>query len=133
MELTDLEIALTICIYLFGVFSCRFATQFFEVCHAARLVSQVVHRLLLMCAKINEDVAFIREIKYQHLKEGDFTSKQIRDFRKVDDAIVANWKNSVIQNILVSAPVSFSFVVNFTSWKEAMRRLDEMTNETRGD
>jgi hypothetical protein len=132
MELTNLEIAIIVCIYLFGVFSCRFATQFFEVSHAAHLVERAVYRCLLMCAKIHEDVSFITEIKHDHLRKGDFTKEQIRDFQKVDKEIIENWKSSVVHSIVTNAPRSFAFVVNFTTWKEAMKRLDDMHQERRG-
>ena len=131
MELTGIQIAIIVCIYFFGVFSCRFATTFFEVSHAARLVERTVFRCLLICAKIHEDVSFITEIKYNHLRKCDFTKQQIQDFQKVDKEIITNWKNSVVQTILVNSPHSFSFVTNFTNWKEAMRRLDEMREERR--
>ncbi len=132
MELTNIEIAIIVCIYLFGVFSCKFATQFFEVSHAAHLVERVVYRSLLMCAKIHEDLAFITEIKYNHLRKSNFTKEQIRDFQKVDTEIIENWKNSVVQSIVVNSPRSFAFVVKFTTWKEAMRRLDEMRKDRNG-
>ncbi len=129
MELTNIQTAIIVCVYFFGVFSCRFAAQFFEVSHAARLVERTVFRCLLMCAKIHEDLSFITEIKYNHLRKCDFTKQQIRDFQKVDNEIIANWKNSVIQTILVNSPRSFSFVTKFTNWKEAMKQLDEMHQE----
>ena len=126
MDLTNIQIAIIVCIYFFGVFSCRFATQFFEVSHAASLVEKTVYRCLLMCSKIHEDVAFITEIKYKHLRNTDFDSKQLRDFRKIDNEILANWKISVIQNLLVHSPKTFSFVLKFASWSEAMSQLEEM-------
>lgn len=129
MDLTGIQIAVIVCVYFFGVFSCKFATQFFEVSHAAHVVEKTIYCCLLMCAKIHEDVSFITEIKYSHLRKCDFTKQQIRDFQKVDNEIIANWKNSVIQTILVNSPRAFSFVTNFTSWREAMQRLDEMTQE----
>ena len=131
MDLTNIQLAIIVCVYFFGVFSCRFATQFFEVSHAAALVERTVYRCLLMCAKIHEDVSFVTEIKHNHLKKSGFDAQQIRDFQKVDNEIIENWKNSVIQNILANAPRSFSFVTKFTSWKEAMRQLNEMHEEVR--
>ena len=133
MELTNIQTAIIVCVYFFGVFSCRFAAQFFEISHAAHLVERTVFRCLLMCAKMHEDLSFITEIKYNHLRKCDFTKQQIRDFQKVDNEIIANWKNSVIQTILVNSPRSFSFVTKFTSWKEAMQQLDEMRQERKAN
>ena len=129
MELTDLQTAILVCVYLFGVVSCRFATQFFEVCHAARLVERTMYHCLLMCAQINEDMAFLREIKNKHLRDSDLDKKQIREFMKVDKKVMDNWKHSIIQSILINIPNSFFFVAKFTTWKEAMQQLDQMKKD----
>jgi uncharacterized protein (UPF0335 family) len=129
MELTDLQTAILVCVYLFGVFSCKFATQFFEVSHAARVVERTIYRCLLLCAKIHEDAAFLQEIKYKHLKEAGFDKKQIRDFMDVDKQIMNSWKESIVQTILTHSPKVFSFVLKFTNWKEAMHQLNEMREE----
>ena len=129
MELTDIQTAIIVCIYLFGVVSCRFATQFFEVCHAARLVQRTMYHCLLMCAKAHEDVAFLEQIKRDHLEKSDFDKERIREFMKVDKQIMDNWKQSVIQSIVINTPRTFSFVTKFATWGEAMRQLDEMRKE----
>jgi len=129
VELTDIQAAIIICVYLFGVFSCRFATQFFEVCHAARLVEKTVYHCLSMCAKVQENVSFLEEIKRAHMEKSDFTSAQIREFMKVDKQFMDNWKQSVVQSMVISVPRSFSFVVNFANWKEAMKQLDKIYKE----
>ena len=129
MELTEIQTAILICVYLFGVFSCRFAAQFFEICHAWRLVEKVIYRCLLMCSKIHEDAEFLREIKYNHLRKTDFDKKRLREFMEVDDKFMSNWKESIIQTILINTPLSFSFATKFTNWREAMRQLDEMHEE----
>lgn len=130
MELTDLQTAIVVCVYLFGVISCRFATQFFEVCHAARLVERTMYHCLLMCAKIHEDAALLQEIKYKTLKEANWDKKQIDDFKKVDKKVMENWKDSIIHSILINIPNSFFFVAKFATWKEAMQQLDDMHKES---
>lgn len=129
MELTDIQTAIIICIYLFGVVSCRFATQFFEVCHTARLVQRTMYHCLLMCAKVHEDVAFLEQIKQDHLEKSDFDKERIHEFMKVDKQIMDNWKQSVIQSIVINTPRTFSFVTKFATWGEAMHQLDEMRKE----
>lgn len=133
MELTVIQTALVVCIYFFGVFSCKFATQFFEVSHASRLVHSTVYRCLLMCATIQEDVAFLKEIKYKHMESSDLNRTQIQEFKKIDNQIMNSWKESVIQNIVMNTPRTFSFIIKFTNWQEAMRQLKEMhTDESAG-
>lgn len=124
-----MQTAILICVYFLGVFSCKFFTQFFEVSHAAHLVEKTVYRCLLICAKIHEDIVFLKEIKYKHLREAGYEEKKIREFMSIDDKITDNWKESIIQNILINSPRVFSFVLKFTNWKEAMSQLNEMHRE----
>jgi len=133
MEPTTMQLAILICVYFFGVFSCRFFTQFFEVSHSAQIVEKTIYRCLLMCSKIHEDVAFLKEIKYKHLREAGYEEKRIREFMTVDDQITNNWKESIIQNILINSPRVFSFVTKFTNWREAMQQLNEMHGIHKGE
>jgi hypothetical protein len=126
MEPTTMQLAILVCVYFLGVFSCRFFTQFFEVAHAAHIVEKTIYRCLLMCSKIHEDVAFLKELKYKHLRQSGYEEKQIREFMTVDEQITDSWKEGIIQNILINSPRVFSFVTKFTNWKEAMSQLNEM-------
>jgi len=129
MEVTDLQLVALAVAFFMGVFGCRFATHFFDVCHAAILVEKTVYHCLLMCAKVHEDLVFLREIKLKHLKEGEFTNSQVREFQDVDVQILTSWKESIIQSILINTPPSFGFITKFTNWKEAMEQLREMRKE----
>ena len=46
-----------------GIFTSFYLTRLFEVVHMWRLFQDVLARLLMMCAKIVEDVAFLGEVK----------------------------------------------------------------------
>ena len=130
MEITDLQLVALVVTFFMGVFASRFATHFFEVCHAAILVEKTVYHCLLMCAKVHEDLVFLREIKLKHLQEGEFSHAQVREFQQVDKQILTTWKESIIQSILIKTPPSFLFVIKFTSWNEEMVQLKEMRKES---
>jgi len=95
----------------------------------ALLVEKTMYRCLLICTKVQEDVAFLREIKYNHLKTAGFERSHINDFMAVDDRVMTDWKESIIQSILINTPSTFSFVTKFTNWKEAMAQLDKMRKD----
>ena len=48
-----------------GIFASIWLARFFEVIHTWRLVQETLVYLLMMCAKIVEDVAFLQELKTQ--------------------------------------------------------------------
>ena len=108
-----------------GIFASIFLARFLEVVHTWRLVQETVLYLLLMCAKIVEDVAFLTEVKRKHMKAADFTSQQIRQFEEVDDKTLTNWKDSVILSIVKRAPPHFRSLLPFKNWNDAMRFMND--------
>jgi len=108
-----------------GVFATYYLARLFEIVHLWRLVQQTLTHLLLMCVKILEDVAFLEEIKRQHMKDADFTPKQMRQFREVDEQVMTNWKDSVIMSMRAKAPPSFHALIPFKNWREAVEFMEK--------
>tara|TARA_R110002110_G_scaffold373923_1_gene583746 strand:+ start:219 stop:470 length:252 start_codon:yes stop_codon:yes gene_type:complete len=79
-----------------------------------------------MCAKIHEDTEFLMELKHKYMKEAGLTREQISDFRNVDRTILNNWKESIVQRMILAAPPSFSFTLKFKNWREAMQQLEDL-------
>lgn len=115
-----------------GVFAAVFATRFFEVVHMHRLVAETVYRLLLLCSKLNEDIAFISQIKYTELEKSGADKNSLRNFQKVDDKILKQWRNGVITTMVNYSPEKFRYALNFTNWEEAMRLLNRVHRERNG-
>jgi len=128
LELTENNLlgAIIFASFFMGVFACRVGTRLFEVSHAARIVQSTMYRCLLMCSKIHEDVEFLMEIKRKHLAEVGMDVHKISNFCEVDRQTINNWKESIVQRMILHAPPSFSFVIKFSNWREAMHQLNEM-------
>ena len=107
-----------------GVFATYYLARLFEIVHLWRMVRQTLTHLLLMCVKIVEDVAFLEEIKKQHMKNADFTPEQLQQFHKVDERVMASWKDSVIMSMHTKAPPSFRTLIPFKKWPEAVKFME---------
>ena len=112
--------------FLMGIIACRFTTRLFEVSHAARIVQSTIYSCLMMCAKIHEDMAFLMELKHKYMRESGMTSGEVFSFCEVDKKTINNWKESVVQRMILLAPPSFSFMIKFSNWREAMQQLKDM-------
>ena len=108
-----------------GIFASVFLARFFEVVHTWRIVKETIVWLLYMCSKIVEDVAFLQEVKKNHMQKAEFTSEQIREFEKVDERYLTNWKDSVILSLVKRSPPHFRSLLPFTDWREAMRFMEK--------
>ena len=108
-----------------GIFASVFLARFFEVVHTWRMVKETIVWLLYMCGKIEEDVAFLQEMKNQHMHKAEFTKEQIREFKKVDERYLTNWRDSVILSLIKRSPPHFRSLLPFKDWREAMRFMDK--------
>ena len=108
-----------------GIFASVFLARFFEVIHTWRMVKETIVWLLYMCSKLVEDVAFLQQVKNTHMCKADFTAEQIREFEKVDEKYLTNWKDSVILSLVKRAPPHFKSLLPFADWREAMQYMKE--------
>ena len=126
-EVTTQELMIFIVLgFSAGLFASIFLSRLLEVVHTWKIVEETVGYLLLMCAKIVEDVAFLQEVKRIHMEEANFTREQMRSFQEVDERTLTNWKDSVILSIVKRAPPHFRSLLPFTNWNEAMRHMNDL-------
>ena len=108
-----------------GIFASVFLARFFEVVHTWRMVRETILWLLYMCSKLVEDVAFLQQVKKDHMRRADFTTEQIQSFEEVDERYLTNWKDSVILSLVKRAPPHFKSLLPFADWREAMQYMKE--------
>ena len=125
-EITMQELSVFVALgFVAGAFTSVFVSRWLEVVHTWHVVQEVVVSLLLMCAKIAEDSAFLAEVKKKHMREAGFTTEQIKEFEKVDEVYLTNWRDSVIVSMVARAPRHFRGMLPFTNWREAMAFLHD--------
>lgn len=121
-ELTTQELMVFVVLgFCGGIFATYYLARLMEVIHLWRLAQQTVAHLILMCVKIVEDVAFLEEVKKQHMIKAEFTTEQIRQFQEVDAQTLTNWKDSVILSMVSRAPPHFRSLFPFKTWDDAMK------------
>ena len=126
LEITMEELGIFVALgFVAGAFASVFVSRWFEVVHTWHVVQEVVVSLLLMCAKIAEDSAFLAEVKKKHMREAGFTTEQIKEFEKVDEVYLTNWRDSVIVALVARAPRHFRGMFPFSNWREAMAFLHD--------
>ena len=73
-----------------------------------------------------EDLAFVRELKYQQLAKSDLEEEQIDFIKQVDEQALDNWKENSVSIFKNSFPGVLGDIVQFNNWKEAMKELDKL-------
>jgi len=125
LELTTNDLTI-LCVMAFfaGVFASIFLSRFLEIVHTWRIVQESVISIIWMLTKMVEDISFLQELKVKQMRESGFTTEQIRQFQKVDDQFLTNWKDNAIISIVNRSPRHFKSMLPFHDWNSAMRFLN---------
>jgi hypothetical protein len=107
-----------------GVFASIFLSRFLEIVHTWRIVQESVISIIWMLTKMVEDISFLQELKVKQMRESGFTTEQIRQFQKVDDQFLTNWKDNAIISIVNRSPRHFKSMLPFHDWNSAARFLN---------
>jgi len=109
-----------------GVIFYKASSAIISVGRYSIFAKEVVFHCLTLMGAVVEDLAFIRELKYQQLAKSDLEEEQINFIKQVDEQALDNWKENSISIFKNSFPGALSNIVQFNNWKEAMRELDKL-------
>tara|TARA_B100000700_G_C14957978_1_gene814946 strand:- start:1000 stop:1398 length:399 start_codon:yes stop_codon:yes gene_type:complete len=125
LELTTDDLtAIAAMAFFAGVFASMFLSRLLEIIHTWRIVQEAVVSVVWMLVKMVEDLSFLQELKSKQMHDAGFTEEQIRQFQKVDDQFLTNWKDTVIVSLVKRAPRHFKSMLPFHDWSSAMRFLN---------
>ena len=125
LELTTNDLtAFCVMAFFAGVFASMFLSRFLEIVHTWRIVQESVISIIWMLTKMVEDISFLQELKLKQMRESGFTTEQIRQFQKVDDQFLTNWKDNAIISIVNRSPRHFKSMLPFHDWSSATRFLN---------
>ena len=125
LELTTDDLtAIAAMAFFAGVFASMFLSRLLEIIHTWRIVQEAVISVVWMLTKMVEDLSFLQELKSKQMRDAGFTEEQIRQFQKVDDQFLTNWKDTVIVSLVKRAPRHFKSMLPFHDWNSAMRFLN---------
>tara|TARA_Y100000034_G_scaffold126171_1_gene177005 strand:+ start:192 stop:572 length:381 start_codon:yes stop_codon:yes gene_type:complete len=109
-----------------GVIFYKASSAIFSVGRYSLFAKEVVFHCLTLMGAVVEDLAFIRELKYQQLVKSDLEEEQIDFIKQVDEQALNSWKENSISLFKNSFPGPLNSIVKFNNWKEAMRELDKL-------
>ena len=108
----------------FGLVSYKFLSHIFDYGRVSLLIKDIVTRCLVLVGTMVEDIAFMRELKYKTMQENNIDREEIDSIRDIDEKALQTWKSNTIMTIVNSFPREFRSIIDFSTWDEAMRKLD---------
>ena len=107
-----------------GLVLYKFISHIFDYGRASLVIKETTTRCLILIGAMIENIAFLHALKYKTMFESNIDEKEIEVIKEIDEKALQAWKNGIIMTIVNSFPKEFRSVVGFSSWPEAMTKLD---------
>lgn len=91
-----------------------------------RFAQDGLNQTLKLLIFIMEDVAFMREMKYQQMKRAGCTDEQVESVKEIDEQTFNSWKMIVIHKFVSIYPKDMRGILKFSTWQQA---VDILTKE----
>jgi hypothetical protein len=123
---------LAISFFFAGALLSRFIARVLDVSHTSVAYGQLEVSVLTMLAAADKDLISLLELKYKALDAAEIPLEVINKIRKVDERLLAEWRDAVIGKVIYSLPPSFYRYVKFRNWEEAKRVIQERRSGKNG-
>jgi hypothetical protein len=115
-----------------GLLLYAFTARVVGYSRSAAIIQQVVLHCLILIKTVNDNIYSMNEIKYDALRMSDAKDEEIRVIKEIDEQTMEMWRTNTIINIVNSFPKEFRTVVGFSTWQQAVAKLERFYNKKGG-
>jgi len=111
--------------FITGVVSYRILSRLLGLGQAVLFFREMELSILLLLAKIADDLAFLKEFKHRALEKSKLSQEEINDIKELDERTVDGSKEVTIEKLKLTVPRQFRSAIRFSTWPEAMNLLSK--------
>jgi len=109
--------------FVAGAFTHMTLSLFFGYGKVINFAQDALNQTLKLLILIMEDMAYMREIKYQHMYSSGTPEETIETVKQIDEQVFNSWKVIVIHKFVSIYPKNLRGIIKFTTWQEAANIL----------
>ena len=109
--------------FITGAFTHMALSLFFGYGKVVNFAQDALNQTLKLLILIMEDMAYMREIKYQHMHSAGTPEETIEACKQIDEQVFNSWKLIVIHKFVSIYPKNLRGIVKFSTWEQAANIL----------
>jgi hypothetical protein len=109
--------------FITGAFTHMALSLFFGYGKVINFAQDALNQTLKLLILIMEDMAYMREIKYQHMYSAGTPEETIETCKQIDEQVFNSWKVIVIHKFVSIYPKNLRGIVKFSTWEQAANIL----------
>tara|TARA_R110000824_G_scaffold282955_4_gene471234 strand:+ start:1165 stop:1551 length:387 start_codon:yes stop_codon:yes gene_type:complete len=112
--------------FFFGALLHKFLALALRLGHNLIIFEKTTDSILSILDAVSRDVEKASEIKRRFLRDTDIPDKIINNIEETDKKLLNEWKSVIISKMIACTPRSYYKYIKYTSWDEAMPRVEKL-------
>jgi hypothetical protein len=114
-----------------GLVLYKFISHIFDYGRVSLMIKDIVTKCLILIGALEDNIVFLHDLKYKTMYDSNIDEEEIEVIKEIDEKALQTWKNNTIMTIVNSFPREFSSIIGFSTWSEAMTKLDSFYKNRR--
>jgi len=121
-----MELWLAASLFFGGALSYGIIAKVMGIGHCYTLVKKVTDDIVMLLISTSQDVAFIKSLKYDTMKELEVEEEQLELIKKIDEATFKAWKDMTYIKMVEVYPKQYASILKQYDWSKVTQSVDKL-------
>lgn len=100
--------------------------KFMELGHLYNHVKETTDKMVFLLVSVSQDVAFIKNLKYETMERMEIPEEEIDIIKSVDKEKFDSWKSICLLKFFQFYPENYKRILNHYDWTKITKNIDEL-------
>jgi hypothetical protein len=121
-----MELWLAASLFFGGALSYGIIAKVMGIGQCYTFVKKVTDDVVMLLISTSQDVAFIKSLKYDTMKEMEIPEEQVELIKKIDEATFKAWKDITYIKMVEVFPKHYVSILKEYNWDKVTKSVDEL-------
>tara|TARA_B100000131_G_scaffold192646_1_gene185167 strand:+ start:323 stop:694 length:372 start_codon:yes stop_codon:yes gene_type:complete len=121
-----MELWLAASLFFGGAFSYAIIAKLVYIGQGYNFVKKITDDVIMLLISTSQDVAFIKSLKYDTMKEMEIQDEQLELIKKIDEASFNAWKDMTYIKMVEVYPKQYVSILNQYDWSKVTQSVDKL-------
>ena len=109
-----------------GALCYRFLAILLDLGHMHNTIKSTTDQIVMLLISSAQDIAFIKSLKYETMKNMNMSEEQIEMIKKIDHQIFKSWKDITYVKLVDLYPQAHKKILTQYNWDKVTKSVDEL-------
>jgi len=121
-----MELWLAASLFFGGALCYGIIAKVMDIGHSYDFVKSTTDQIVMLLLSTSQDIAFIKSLKYETMKEFETPEEQLELIKKLDAATFNAWKEMTYLKMVEVYPKHYAKLLNNYDWTKVTQSVDKL-------